>query len=157
MSKNNINKESNEMRNSSYMLIAFGIIGLIFLALELFGVTAILPQPMHSAVWMVTMIILCVVFVVSGILSIKSAKKLRTKENDTAKLYDEIVNWFIDGGATPDKIDSMLPNLTDSEEQNFLMRTEVIQEVINHQFKVTDVRFLNDISEDLYEKIYEGK
>lgn len=149
--------ESGEMRQSSIVLIAFGILGIIFLILSLLRVLTILPTLQSEPLVYITLLILCVIFIITGFMSLKSAAKLKEKEDDYNSKHDEVIDWFIKGGANADKLDSLLKLNEVEEEEKFFIRTALIQEIINEQFKINDIRFLQNVSEELYNQLYEDK
>lgn len=156
MSKETKATNSKEMSFFSYLLIVLGGAGIIFLLLEIFNITTVLPAAMKSGLILSTMGIIFVVFIITGIMSISSSKVVKEQEDNYNKLYSEVTQWFMDG-VTVEKLDSLLPETNEvGEEELFFMRTGVIQEIIHHRFKITDVNFLQNVSEDLYNKVYEN-
>ena len=92
------------------------------------------------------------VFIILGINSVKTYKKLLKQSNEDEKLEQDIIDWF-GKSVTLDVITSD-ENKRDSEEALYFGRINKIKGYIKGEFKDLDLSFLEYISDKIYNNLF---
>ena len=147
-------ERASENRSAAWALLIIGSLGLIAIVL---GVTGILPLKFGNAYLMYgVMAAVCILFVVSGIVSMKNARFFAVKAESENSLKDTMLAWCR-GNFQADELDRQIgAEDISSEEILYLRRIEHIQMKLNHQFVNLDQGFLEKfIEESVYDVIFE--
>lgn len=148
-------ERASENRSSAWILLIVGILGLIAVVL---GAADVLPIHMgNSYLFYGVMGAIFILFVVSGVVSMKNAKFFDRKAESENTLRSTLVDWCrqnLDAG----EIDSRVGSQEVSEEILYFRRFAYIKEKMNHQFVNLDQEFLDRFIDDyVYESVFEGK
>ena len=95
---------------------------------------------------------LFILFIVMGLLSIKSYKKFEIKANEEDNLTKQLTSWCKEN-IISESIDSDLEEA--NEELLYFSRTEKMKELITHKFMNLDEAFLDSFIDDIYPEIFQ--
>lgn len=143
-----------EMHQSAILLIVVGFVGVVFLLLEFFKVTSLLPSSFTSPLFYVMMGGLFLLFFVMGIMSIGSSKKMIEKGNTEENISNSIMEWFM-SEYSRNKVDELIEINDESEEELYLMRTEKITTLICEKYPDEHIDLVRSISDKLFSKLYD--
>lgn len=147
-----------EYKTSGYTLMLVGGVGLIALALLIAGVLPLRIAGSTKFLSYGVMGTLFVIFLVTGIKALMDSKKLQEKGHMEQALETELKEWFIEAFPAAD-IDAdcchtekaaLLP-----DEEKYYKRSENIREKILAKYNDIDEAFLDKITEDLYQDIFD--
>lgn len=143
-----------DVKSSAYTMLGVGSAGIIFMILVLMKVVE-LPITNSDTGWLFysVMGIVFVAFVAAGIVSLKHSAVLKEEADIEDKLIDKLLEWA-DEEFTKDKIDEGL-DLSQPEEILYFNRAEVIKNSIMHEFENIDEPLVEEMIEQIYNKIYE--
>lgn len=148
-------ERSSEMSSSGYVLLIVGILGLAFILGVDFD---ILPFKFGNMILMnIIMITLFAVFIIFGIISLKSAKKLSAEVNKENDLTNEIKSYILTN-YTRELIDK--ESISDSDIQDelkYFERTAFIKKIIEQKFLNLSEDFLDDQIDKLYQELYKDE
>lgn len=148
------NVQYEDVSSSGITLIAFGVVGILFVILELSGLTHILSIS-GSMRWFfyLTMGIMFVIFLFLGIKSMKSASQLKAEAKTEAALISDIQQWAGDTLSAA-VIDEHLD--TDMAETDcYFSRLAAIQAKLEVQYPNLDTAFKEEMCERIYDLFYE--
>lgn len=148
-------ERASENRSSAWILLILGILGLIVVVL---GATEVLPIHMgNSYLFYGVMGAIFILFVVSGVVSMKNAKFFEKKAESENSLRTTLLEWCrvnLDAA----EIDGKIGAQGVSEEVLYFRRFSYIKEKMNHQFVNLDQGFLDRLIDDyVYDSVFEGK
>lgn len=150
MNYRNSSDRAEDNRSAAWSLLLVGGVGVIFLLLCIFK---ILPVSLNPLVYGV-MGFIFLLFVVMGLVSLKSAKGYSQVAVSEKQLKKELKTWCQEN-LTPQMLDSRLKIAGMNEEVKFFHRSALIKAVINGNFPDLDPVFLEHyIDEELYDVIY---
>lgn len=148
-------ERASENRSSGWILLVVGSIGVVLVVL---GAMGLLPINMGNPyLFYGVMGAVFILFLVSGIMSIKNAKIFEKKAESENTLRSTLLDWAREN---LDKrvIDSAVGAEEDSDEVLYFKRFSYIKEKMNHQFVNLDQSFLDKFIDDfVYEEVFEGK
>lgn len=149
-------KRAEENRSSGYMLLAVGGIGLAAVILIFMGIIPISMGTMNRYMTCGVMSGLFILFIVMGILSMKSSKVLAQKAEKENNLTSEIKKWC-EENLRAEEIDAGLfeAGNTEAEEIKYFKRTEKMKSQIAYQFLNLDEGFLDSFVDDYYPNVFE--
>lgn len=154
-----VNKKdkAEEYKASAYTLIGVGILGVVFLICMGLGVLPIQLTFTTKVMMYVVLGALFAVFLVFGVLSIKSYKKNLAESDDEEQKIKEIED-YLEKELTSKAIDEAL-GFDSVEEANsesmYFDRTEVIERKIKETYPDLDESLVAKLTDDFYTKIYE--
>lgn len=141
-----------DVHSSASSLLVVGFIGLIVLILDLTGVYRFPFSGMSRILFLGTMSVVFILFLVSGIISLRKAKALSAIISDEADVEKEIMSYITE------KLDlSPVYGIVDenaSDEEKYLARTEYIQNLVKDAYPDTDEAFIEHIVEKTYDDIF---
>lgn len=149
------NVQYEDVSSSGVTLIAFGVVGILFVISELSELTHILSIS-GSMRWFfyLTMGIMFGIFLFLGIKSMKSASQLKAEAKTEATLISDIQKWA-DDALSAAAIDEQLD--TDMTETDcYFSRLAVIQARLEVQYPNLDTAFKEEMCERIYELLYEN-
>ncbi len=146
----NKSDKAENFKTSAYTLILVGIIGLIILLLSALKVITY----QFGILAYVVMGILFAIFLVMGILSFGSYKKISKDAILENNLTKEIKAWCMEN-LTADNIDDGLFTVEISEEVKYFKRAEQMKKKISETYINLEDGFLDAIVEELYPSIFE--
>lgn len=140
-------------QSAAWSLLLVGGAVLIFLLLSVFGVLKMNFNPFFYGV----MFVVSGIFVIMGIVSLKSAKGYSQVAASEKAQKKEIKQW-VEQNVTAQMIDSRLKIHGMSEEEKFFHRNALLKAVINGKFPNLDQAFLEHYIDDtLYDVVYSGE
>lgn len=148
-------KMAEENRSSGYMLLLVGGIGLIAIILLFMDV---IHLPFLTAnKYMVCGVMggLFFLFIVMGVLSMKTSKVLEKKAEMENSLANEMQKWCEDHLTAKNVEEDLLLEGESSEEIKYFKRTDKMKLIISRQFINLDEDFLDAFVDDYYSKIFE--
>lgn len=150
--------KAEDSRSSAYALLAVGGIGFVAVLLIFFNV---IPFYRNSGI---TKYLVCgimgamfILFLVFGILSMRSSKVLFVKAKTEDSLLAEMTRWS-EANLHAAELDSELFQGEEMpEEQRYFVRAEKMKELINDKFMNLDEAFVEHFVDEYYQKLYEEK
>ena len=148
-------ERASENRSSGWMLLVVGTIGIIAVIL---GIMGILPFRMgNQYLFYGVMGAIFILFLVSGIMSIKNAKIFDKKAESENSLRSTLLEWCREN-LDAQSIDDAVRAEEDTEEVLYFKRCSYIKERLNRQFVNLDQGFLDKFIDDfVYEEIFEKR
>ncbi len=149
-------KQAEENRSSAYMLLIIGSIGLAIMILIFVEIIPLSLNPFNKYMMCGVMSVLFVLFIVMGVVSMKSSKVLAQKAESESNLTSEIRKWC-EENMIADEIDEGLfgEEKFESDEIKYFKRTEKMKQQISYQFLNLDEGFLDTFVDDYYPIIFE--
>lgn len=148
-------QKAEDNKSSAYTLLFIGVIGLIVCILILCGVIP-LYQNATTTKYLVcgVMSALFILFIVFGIVSMKTFKILSIKAKSEDSLVEEITKWCAEN-LTKEEIDEgLFENEELPEEQKYFKRTEKIKKLIQDKFMNLEESFLDSFIDDYYQNLF---
>lgn len=170
-----------DLRSSGYSLIIIAILGYVVLILDHYEILPVRLNVNQSWIFPFALISLFTIFIISGIFSLRSAKKIKGTISDEEVQSDTITTWILDN-IHSEKIDILCEerrlnayaSLTDSdndentdmeippfesfydiaEELKSFEREEVMTELISKQFDIDDASYISSLLEEVYDEIF---
>lgn len=142
----------NNLISSAYSLLFVGILGIIFLLLENFGVFSLNLSGSTRPLFYITMSILFVIFIIMGFFSLKNAAKSKAQISIEDTLKHDILlylNSELDLNNIPGTNDHGL-----TSEELFLIRTSYLKNTIMKTFSITDESFADYLLDSEYNNLF---
>lgn len=145
-----------DMRTSGIMLLGVGGVGAIFMVLKLVG---LIPLSLGKASFLfdITMSALFIFFIVTGLSSLKRAKELQSEVGEEEKSTNDLTEWFF-SEFDAEKIDKIVFDDDDTQEElKYFNRSAFIKQGLRHRQPDIDPAYLEDLAENIYQKLYENE
>ncbi len=164
--------KAEDNKASAYMLLIFGVLGMVVVILGIAGILPIYLSGAGKYMAYGIMSALFLLFIVMGLVSMKSyrifAKKAESentlrstiekwcKENLTAENIDEALFKDAKDGETVDggNVDDETAHSEIAEEEKYFKRTSYMKEKITEKFLNLDEAFLDNFVDEMYTGIY---
>lgn len=148
-------QKAEDNKSSAYTLLFIGIVGLILCVLILCGVIPLYRNaPTTKYLVCGVMSALFILFIVFGIVSMKTFKILSLKAKSEDSLVEEITKWCAEN-LTKEGIDEgLFENEELPEEQKYFKRTEKIKKLIQDKFMNLEESFLDSFIDDYYQNLF---
>ncbi len=143
-------KKLEDAKSSSWLFIAFGIIGLLLILAVWLNIIPIEMELYMRVLYTVVLGVLFVVFIVIGIYYTRRIKTLRRESNREERQTREIVQ-FITEKYPLDALDHMILADTLSPEQLYFERYDRIAALIREHFEIQDEAYLDYLIENIYQ------
>lgn len=146
-------QKAENFRSGAYTLLVAGIAGMILLICIY---AEILPIRFTGTMRYLTggvMGALFLLFIVMGILSLKSSRKFEGKAKEESALKEELRRWC-DENITAPGVDSAIPDLPEAEEARYFKRTEQIRSMIANNFLNLEAGYLENFVDEIYPDIF---
>lgn len=145
-------ERADDNRSSAWILLIIGIFGLVLVAL---GIAEVIPIKLGNPyLFYGVMIAVFLLFLVTGVMSMRSAKFFAKKAESENSLRSTLLDWCREN-LKPDEIDREVSAADTPEEVLYFSRTSYIKEKLNHQFLNLDQDFLDKFVDDhVYEMVY---
>ena len=146
-------QKAENFRSGAYTLLVAGIAGMILLVCVY---AEVLPIRFYGSARYLTggvMGALFLLFIVMGILSLKSSRKFEGKAKEESALKEELRRWC-DENLTSSKVDSSIPDLPEEEELRYFKRTEQIRSMISKNFLNLESGYLENFVDEIYPDIF---
>ncbi len=140
-------------RASGIVLLVVGLLGVVFIVL---GMTKVIPLHFQNPYFFYgIMMALFALFLVMGVVSLKNAKKYAKKAKSEKGVKESLIEWAVNN-LKPEDIDSRLdPSATETGEEKYFSRCEIISDILKKQFINLDPEMLEDlIDKIIYDKVY---
>lgn len=148
-------KKAEEFKSGAYTLLVVGVLGLAALVLLLTGVLPIRLNP--ATQWMTVLVMgaLFIIFIVMGILSFQSYRRLAEKAAQEKALKDEL-NRYCEENLNAEDIDRDA-QIVDAEEEElrYFKRTEQMKSRILSRFPDVEEDYLDNFVDEIYPRIFE--
>lgn len=145
----------NDIMSSASTMLIVGIAGIIFMVLVFADIIPIPLNPETSWLFNSVMGGVFIIFVIAGIVSFMHAKKVKIDADEEDALIKDILEWA-DSNITAKDIDTNT-DLTQPEEILYFGRTDIIKDLLMHQFENTDEALIMELTEQIYQKLYESE
>ena len=145
-------ERAEEYKSGAQTLLLVGIVGAILLVLVDLGIIPLSLSKESRVLINIVMGGMFLVFIILGINSVKTYKKLLKQSDEDEKLEQDIIEWF-GKSVTLDVITSD-ENKRDSEEALYFGRIKKIKGYITGEFKDLDLSFLEYISDKIYNNLF---
>lgn len=148
-------ERAEENRSSAWVLLAGGILGIVFLLL---CITGILPFRVgNSYLFYGVMGAVFLVFLAMGVISMKNAKAFAQKAESEDSLQSTLTDWCREN-LTAESVDRELGDVSDlPEEILYFRRCEWIKNRLNHQFVNLDQAFVEHFMDEVVYEMVFGK
>jgi hypothetical protein len=133
-----------DLHSTGYTFIVFGIIGIVILALNYFGVMNLFSGFLSYGV----MGFLFVFFFITGITTLSKSKHVRNQISEEDALTTKINTW-LEQNITSDVLTTVIDENA-SDEVNYFKKTEYIKERIIQEFGEIDDSYLDLLIEEFY-------
>ncbi len=147
--------KADEFKSSGIVLLAVGILGILFMLGVDFG---ILPLKLNNLIMMnIIMNALFVFFVIFGVYSLKGAKKYACEAVEERNTTKEIKSWVLEH-LSADEIDekSGCNKQSESDEILYFKRYAYLKKTISDKYINLDEDYLEQLVENLYQELYEA-
>lgn len=148
-----------DVSSSAYTLLGFGIIGIIYLVLEITGVINILPMiGSMKILFYIVMGTLFIVFLIAGLISFISLKKLKEEINTETTITSDVNKWA-DDNFDATSVDSNLFSENADEldpSEKYFARYNYIKELLSKQFPNINPSLAEELIENIYSKTFES-
>lgn len=146
-------ERADDLKSSGEVLLVFGILGCAAMILIDLG---ILPIRFGNRIMMnVIMFALFFFFIGFGVYSLKGARKFRAEASEEDALTERINAW-VKRYLTAEDIDrAACIEDEDAEEIRFFKRSETIKKKIADEFGGADEAYLDSLSENIYQELFE--
>lgn len=148
-------QKAEDNKSSAYTLLFIGVVGLALCVLILSGVIPVYKNAVTTRYFVCgVMGALFTLFIVFGIVSMKTFKVLSLKAKSEDSLLEEITKWCREN-LTAGGIDEGLFEGEDlPEEQKYFKRTEKMKKIIQDKFMNLEEDFLDNFIDDYYQNLF---
>ena len=145
-------QRADDNRSSAWILLVIGILGLVLVTLS---IAEVIPLKLGNPyLFYGVMIAVFLLFLVTGVMSMRSAKFFAKKAESENSLRSTLLDWCREN-LKPDEIDREVSAADTPEEVLYFSRTSYIKEKLNHQFLNLDQDFLDKFVDDhVYEMVF---
>ncbi len=148
-------QKAEDNKSSAYMLLIFGAIGLIAVILILTGVIPLYQNATLTRNFVCgVMGALFLLFVISGIVSMKNFKTLSEKAASEDSLVEEMTNWCAENLSAEQIDEGLFTSEEIPEEQKYFRRAEKMKQLIQEQFIYLEDAFLDNFIDDYYQNLF---
>lgn len=142
-----------DLRSSGISLIIVGILGDIYIILDALSLTPITFEGISSILFYIVMGTLFNVFLIGGILSFRSACRIREDIGKEETLTEEILK-YITSEFPKDFFDEKFKSI--DENSIYFERTDFIRSEIIKKFGELEESYLDNLIEQLYQALFES-
>ena len=145
-------QRADDNRSSAWILLIIGVLGLVLVTL---GIAEVIPLQLGNPyLFYGVMIAVFLLFLVTGVMSMRSAKFFAKKAESENSLRSTLLDWCKEN-LKSDEIDREVSAADTPEEVLYFSRTSYIKEKLNHQFLNLDQDFLDMFVDDhVYEMVF---
>lgn len=141
-----------DFQSTGYMFGFLGIIGSIVVILNAIGVISLFNRSgAHGVLVHVVMGGMFLIFTFVGFNSFKNAKRIKAESVLEDNFVDEL-HMFIDATFTSETFNSL--DNSESDEETYFNRTEIIKNGILEKFPEIDPSLLEQVVDDTYDKLF---
>lgn len=150
--------KAEDNKSSAYTLLFVGGVGIVVIALCMFGVIDLNLNETSKYMVYGVMGALFVLFIVMGVVSMHSYKIFAQKAQKEDNLTEEIRKWCLED-LNAEKVDEQL-NEEDKalkDELKYFKRAELLKKLISEKFLNLDEAYLEHFVDDIYPEIFENE
>ena len=148
-------EKQSDMKSSGIMLLIFGVAGLAFMFLVIFGVIPIRFSGFNAVIAYSVMGLFFGVLFISGIMSLVKAKKMAGVGEEEQKKLDDLKIWC-DKNLSKDSILERVPGDVSEDEQLYFARFDYMKGTLQAAFPDLGDDFLEYYTEQLYSDYFES-
>lgn len=150
--------KAEDNKSSAYTLLFVGGVGLVVIALCMFGVIDLNLNETSKYMVYGVMGALFILFIVMGVVSMRSYKIFAQKAQKEDNLTGEIRKWCL-ADLTAEKVDEQLSEEDKAlaDEMKYFKRTEILKKLISEKFLNLDEAYLEHFVDDIYPEIFEAE
>lgn len=150
--RNNADKAADN-KSSAWSLLFLGTVGIVILALDWLNIFSINLAKGNKIMVSIVLGGLCILFIVMGLVSLKSYKKY-AKEADTENdLKDTLMKWVLQNIDTKTLDQAMHVDDPQAEEAYF-KRVAMLKHLIGREFENLDPAFLDSFVDEIYDDVF---
>lgn len=148
--------KAEDNKSSAYTLLFVGGIGIVVIALCMFGVIELNLNETSKYMVYGVMGALFILFIVMGVVSMRSYRIFAQKAQKEDNLTGEIRKWCLADLST-EKVDGQLNEEAKAlaDELKYFQRTEILKKLIGEKFLNLDEAYLEHFVDDIYPEIFE--
>jgi len=150
--------KAEDNKSSAFTLLLVGGVGITIIILCMTGVISLNLSTTSKYMVYGVMGALFILFLVMGIVSLRSSKIFAQKAQKEDNLTEEITKWCLTD-LNVEMIDEMILNEDGdedtSEEMKYFKRTEKMRKLINEKFLNLDEAYLEHILDDIYSEMFD--
>lgn len=148
-------QKAEDNKSSAYTLLFIGVVGLILCVLILSGVIPIYQNAVTTKYFVCgVMGALFTLFIVFGVVSMKTFKILSVKAKSEDSLLQEITKWCGENLTAEGIDEGLFEDEEISEEQKYFKRTEKMKRNIQDKFMNLEDGFLDSFIDDYYQNLF---
>ena len=148
-------QKAEDNKSSAYMLLIFGVLGLIAVILILIGVIPLYQNAIMTRYFVCgVMGALFLLFIISGFVSMKNFKTLSEKAASEDSLVEEMTNWCAENLSAEQIDEGLFTSEEVPEEQKYFRRVEKMKQLIQEQFIYLEDAFLDNFIDDYYQNLF---
>jgi hypothetical protein len=148
-------EKAEDFKSSAYTLLLVGILGIAALILMETGVLPFRFAGSNKYITYIVMGALFIIFIVTGVLSLKSSKQYAKEAVLEEDMTDRIKTWAREN-ITAEAIKNVVYFDEDTpDEMKYFKYFEVIKNDISKEFGTLDASYLDALCEELYAEIFE--
>lgn len=147
-------EKKSELKASGIMLLAFGIAGIVFMVLVIFGVVPIKFSGFNAVIAYTVMGLFFGALFVSGIMSFVSMKKMGNADDEESKKLKEIDEWCA-LNLTKAIVEQTVPGDVSVDEQLYFERFDFMKATIAKAFPEMGDDYAEYITEKKYSEYFE--
>lgn len=147
--------KAEDNRSSAYTLLAVGSVGFVAVLLIFLGIIPVYRNAgMTKYLVCGVMGAMFILFIVFGVVSMRTSKVLYSKAKEEDSLVSEMEKWC-QTNLSVNKIDEGLFEEEIPEEQKYFKRVDKMKSMISDKFLNLDEAFLDHFVDEYYQKLYE--
>lgn len=148
-------QKAEDNKSSAYMLLIFGVLGIIAIILILAGVIPLYQNAVMTRYFVCgVMGVLFLLFIISGIVSMKNFKMLSVKAASEDSLAEEITKWCTENLNAEQIDEGLFTSEEIPEEQKYFRRVDKMKQLIQAQFMNLEDSFLDHFIDDYYQNLF---
>lgn len=148
-------QKAEDNKSSAYMLLIFGVLGMIAIILILAGVIPLYQNAVMTRYFVCgVMGVLFLLFIISGIVSMRNFKVLSVKAASEDSLAEEITKWCTENLSAEQIDEGLFTSEEIPEEQKYFRRVDKMKQLIQAQFMNLEDSFLDNFIDDYYQNLF---
>lgn len=150
--------KAEDNKSSAYTLLFVGGVGIVVIALCMFGVIDLNLNETSKYMVYGVMGALFILFIVMGVVSMRSYKIFAQKAQKEDNLTGEIRKWCL-ADLSAEKVDEQLSEEDKAlaDEMKYFKRIEILKKLISEKFLNLDEAYLEHFVDDIYPEIFEAE
>lgn len=149
-------KEKYDDLHSSYVcLLIVGILGIIYVILDYLKVIPFSFNNNGNFMFYIVMGSLFSIFIIMGIVTYNSAKKIKAHIGDEEETTDNILAWAKET-LSAEEIDKTIEGIEDcGNEEKYLLRVEALNKLFVEAHSLDDEKYINSLIDEIYPELFE--